>query len=130
MVVLDQLMAQGLAKRYYIFFINLSVHPLYMLTTAPSPFSPPSLSPTSFSLPSTPPHLPRESEAPLGHHPTLGHSGAAGPSISSPTEFQLGSTARGRAPNGRQWKQRQPLLQLSGNPEEDQVLGRLCRKSN
>lgn len=99
MVVLDQLMAQGLIKWY--FFSSL-VYILIYFTCDRSQLhlspSCPSLTPITLSLPST---LPSEGEIPHAHHPTLGHPVEAGPSTFSPTGAQGGSSIRGRGSNGR-----------------------------
>jgi hypothetical protein len=99
-----------LVEEFFFFSINYS---LYILNKALSSQSHPY---KSFS-PVAPPFL-REGEAPLGYHPALGYLVAEGLNTSSPTETSL---IRGRDPKAGR-SQRWPLLQLLGDPPEDQAL--------
>jgi hypothetical protein len=112
------------------FFFSFFIYSLYILVTAPLPpllLVPPSqiAPPTNSSSSSqrrgthTPPH-PTPPRC-LGYLPTLGHQLTAGLSTSSPTEAWPGRPAKGRESSGRQQSQRQPLLQLLGDPHEDQA---------
>jgi hypothetical protein len=60
----------------------------------------------------------RKSES---YHSALEHPVSAGVSTSSLTEVQPGSPVRGRGANDRQQRQRQPPVQLLGDPHEDQA---------
>lgn len=74
---------------------------------------PPSQTPTHI----TPfPFHQKVQEALLGYQPGLGHPVSAGLSASFPTKAQ---PRRGKGPNSWQHSQRQPLLQLLEDPQED-----------
>ena len=89
----------------------------------------------SFTLHTNPsPFLSCQAHLPHTTHwykPFLTHQISSGLSSSSPNESRQGSPARGKGPNGRQesLSQRQPLLQLLGDPHEDQAthLLHICR---
>lgn len=93
----------------------------YLVTLHPYSTPLPSSFPSStLTNPSPLPHLLllRQGEAPLGYHPALGYLVAEGLNTSSPTETSL---FRGRDPKAGR-SQRWPLLQLLGDPPEDQAL--------
>ena len=75
--------------------------------------------PPLFLVP-TSPLLFREGEA-LPWVSSLGHQVSAGLDVSSPTEALPGSPDRGRGSSVRPQSQRQSLLQLLGDPYEDQA---------
>ena len=96
---------------------------IFFKFTLQSDYIPPFPSSTSLQTSPfiTPLPSPQRRGAPPGYHPALGHLVPAGLGTSSPTEAQPGSPGRGRGSNGRQQSQRQPLLQLLGDPHEDQA---------
>ena len=99
--------------------IYLFVH-FPFLSRPPCCFFPPNPTLTSPSTITLSP-FPQRRGSPLGYHPTLAHPVIVGLSTSSPTRAQPDSPVRGKGSNGRQQSQRQPPLQLLGDPHEDQA---------
>jgi hypothetical protein len=64
--------------------------------------------------------------SPLGYHTTLRYPVTVGLSSSSPTKAQLSSRVTERGSSNREQSQRQPPLQLLGDPHEDQGEHLLC----
>jgi hypothetical protein len=99
----------------FFFFNNLFFYSLYILITAPiSSFLP--VLPLQIPPPITPFSSAQRRGSLSWYHPTLGHLDSAGLSASFPTKAQ---PRRGKGPNSWQHSQRQPLLQLLEDPQED-----------
>jgi hypothetical protein len=96
--------------------INLFIHSLYIVISAPSPPAP-----ITQLLP-PPPILPipspvRRDLFPPSYEPILAHQVTAGLGTSSPTEVSQCSSVRGMGSTGRQEIRGQPLFLSSGRPK-------------
>ena len=79
---------------------------------------------------SPPPSPPFTQYLPMGTIHTLAPQVTAGIGTSSPTEAKLGIPVRGTGTIGKQQSKDNPLLQLLGDPHEDQAVSLLhmCKK--
>ena len=106
--------------------MNLFIHFTF---PSQSPFLLSSKSPPHYPLSHSPLSFPLETLLREGRQPTLAYQVLSGLNASSLSEARKSSLARGMRSKGSQWSQRQPPLQLLGDPHEDQAahLLQMCR---